>query len=296
MISKLEWRLKQFVDRDREMAQFCAYLDAEDKLVTAVVGPPGIGKSSLKDRMIHECSLRKLSKVEIVYTDDNLPEYIAIMRRCRDDLGAEHFSTFTDLINYYTVEKYSLQVEVKGNVRVAEGMQVTDGAKVGDIAGVVIRDSMITFPRSDLAVSEEEQRAKLTHRFLENLGAVAQRHSRIVIFIDGAEKMNPGTARWLWEVIIPGLPDANASNVRLVFFGREEPKLDDGWTQQVTALSRLSPLAVCDIELYMEKRGIAPDHRAALAQMVFANSEGNPLKICNLVDSFVAFQKQEGAE
>jgi hypothetical protein len=294
MISKLEWRLKQFVDRDREMEKFCGFLDTNEKLVTAVVGPAGIGKSSLKDRMVHECSLRKVAKVEIVYTDDNLPEYMAIMRKCRDDLGAERFSRLTDRINYYTDPRYVL--EVRGsNVNVANEMVVTGGAVVGDVSGVVIRDSMITFPRADLNVEESERRTTLTHLFLTDLGGVAKKRTQIVIFVDGAEKMNEGTARWLWDVVIPGLPEVGATNVRVVFFGREEPKLADGWTQEVTDLTRLAPLALCDIELYMEKRGIGPEHRGALAAMVFANSEGNPLKICNLVDGFVAFQKQQDA-
>jgi hypothetical protein len=293
VINQLEWRLKQFVDRDREMARFSTFLDTDDKLVTAVIGPAGIGKSSLKDRMIHECSLRKVSKIEIVYTDDNLPEYIAIMRRCRDDLGAEHFSAMTNLINYYTDPTYKL--EVTGNVHVGEGMQVTGGATVGDVTGVVIRDCMITFPRSDLDVSEAERRAKLTEAFVKDLGGAATQRAQVVIFIDGAEKMSEGTARWIWDIIIPKIAEANIANVRIVFFGREEPKLAAGWTQQITDLARLSPLAIGDIELYMEKRGIGPDHRSALAQMVFANSEGNPLKICNVVDSFVAFTKQQGA-
>jgi len=44
MITELERRLSEFVDRETEMARFCALLDSPGKLVMSVTGPGGIGK------------------------------------------------------------------------------------------------------------------------------------------------------------------------------------------------------------------------------------------------------------
>lgn len=286
MISELERRLLEFVDRDDEMARFCALLDQPDKLVMSVTGPGGIGKSSLMARIIHEIANRTLTKIEIVYTDDNLPEFMAIMRKCRDDIGVANFAPFTDLINYYTVPRYTLHVELHGGtVNVANNLTVTEGSSVRDIAGVLIKDAMITFPRSDLDVSEAERRTTLTNQFAACLAQEAKSHRQIVILIDAAEKMSEGAARWLWDSLIAAVTDT-IPNVRFVIFARTKPNIDR-WKKQIVEFAELQPLSIPDIVLYLEKRGVGPEHREALAEMVFAFSQGNPFEIANRVDLFL---------
>jgi GTPase SAR1 family protein len=295
MISEFERRLSEFVDRDDEIKRFCALLDQPDKLVMSITGPGGIGKSSLMARMVHEIANRGLMKVEVVYTDDNLPEFMAIMRKCRDDVGVAAFLSFTDLINYYTVPRYTLKVELHGgNVNVANNLTMTDGATAGDIAGVMIKDSMITFPRSDLDVAEAERRAKLTGEFVLCLARAAQQHRQIVILIDAAEKMSDGTKRWLWDSLIAGIADAKIANVRFVILSRAKPDIDR-WKKQMVEFAELQPLTIPDVILYLEKRGVGPAHREALAQMVFAISRGNPFDIANHVDVFLDLQERQTA-
>jgi hypothetical protein len=294
MITETDRRLAEFVDRDHEMTRFESLLDTNEKLVMVVAGPGGIGKSSLMARMRHHCALKKTRFVEIIYTDDDLPEYIAIMRRCRDNLAAKPFEPLTDLINYYTDPKYTLKVELHGgNVSVGEGMTVTEGATVNTIAGVVIKDSMITFPRSDLDVSESERRQRLTQTFLLNLATAAKEYSQLVVFIDAAEKMSETTGRWLWSAFIPGVAEGGITNVRFVILTRARPELDR-WKRQLVDETELEPLKIADIVTYMDRRGVAAEHREALAQMVFAISKGNPLDIANHVDSFLELQYKQG--
>jgi hypothetical protein len=291
--SELERRLSEFVDRDQEMARFCALLDSPGKLVLSVTGPGGIGKSSLMARMIHEIAVRGLSKVEIIYTDDNLPEFMAILRKCRDDIDVAAFGPFTALINYYTVPRYTLDVNLHGGtINVGNNMTVTDGATVGNISGIVI-DKMITSPRSDLDVSEAERRTTLTNQFVQCLAEGAKSRKQIVILIDAAEKMNEGTGRWLWDALIGAIADAKIDNIRFAVFGRTKPTIDR-WKKQLVDFAELQPLAIPDIELYLEKRGVGAQHRAALAQMVFAISKGNPLDIATHVDLFLELQEQQG--
>jgi hypothetical protein len=292
MITELERRLSEFVDRETEMARFCALLDSPGKLVMSVTGPGGIGKSSLMARIVHEIALRSLTKAEIIYTDDNLPEFMAIMRRCRDDVGVAPFSAFTDLINYYTVPRYTLNVELQGgSINVASNLTVTEGASVGTIAGVVIKDSMITFPRSDLDVSEAERRTTLTNQFVSCLSEAAKTRTQIVILIDAAEKMSESAGRWLWDSLIGAVADAKVPNIRFVIFGRTAPNIDR-WKKQLVEFAELQPLGIPDIVLYLEKRGIDAAHRDVLAQMVYGNTQGDPLKVATSVDLFFDVQER----
>jgi archaellum biogenesis ATPase FlaH len=291
--TEFERRLSEFVDRDAEMKRFQALLDGDQKLAMVVTGGGGIGKSSLMARMVHEVSLRELTKVEIIYTEDNIHEYVSILRKCRDDIGATHFSAFTDLLNYFTVENYTLNVNLQGaNVNVAQGMTVTNGASVGTIAAVVIKDSMITFPRSDLDVSEGERRSSLTHRFLQDLAAVAATRKQIVVFFDATEKMSEMTARWLWKTLLTGILDARIFNVRVIMLGRETPEIDR-MQKPLVEIAELMPLAIDDIVAYMEKRGVGPDHRRPLAELLFVTTKGNPLAIGNYVDGFLELQEKK---
>jgi archaellum biogenesis ATPase FlaH len=293
MITEADRRLAEFVDRDHEMKRFENLLDTSEKLVMVVAGPGGIGKSSLMARMRHHCANKKTKFVEIIYTDDDIPEYIAIMRRCRDNLATRPFEPLTDLINYYTVPQYTLKVELHGgNVSVGQVMTMTDSS-VGTMAGVVIKDSMISFPRSDLDVSESERRMRLTQTFLVNLAEAARAYPQLVIFIDAAEKMSETTARWLWTAFIPGIVDGGIANIRFVILTRAKPELDR-WKRQLVDETELAPLTIPDIVMYMEKREVAAEHREALAQMVFAISRGNPLDIANHVDSFLELQYKQG--
>lgn len=296
--SDSERRLSEFVDRDAEMKRFQDLVEKDEKLVYVVSGPSGIGKSSLLARMRHHCAQTDVRFIEIVFSLDDSPDYIAIMRRCRDNLGKpalEAFAPLTDLINYYTEEKYTLHVELHGgNVSVGQGMTVSDGATVNTIAGVVIKDSMIVIPRSDLDVSDAERRQRLTQTFIGNLHAAAAAHKKLIVFLDAAEKMMEVTSRWFWSALVPGVVNEKIENVRFVFLTKEKPLLSRDQRYLVDE-AELHPLTIPDIVTYMERRGVAAEHRQVLAMMVFGRCQGNPSDVADSVDSFLELQKQVSA-
>ncbi|HVR40196.1 MAG TPA: hypothetical protein VMU84_13965, partial [Thermoanaerobaculia bacterium] len=112
--------------------------------------------------------------------------------------------------------------------------------------------------------------------------------------VDAAEKMSEGAARWLWDSLIGAVADAEIPNIRFVIFGRTKPNIDR-WKKQLVEFAELQPLAQSDIALYLEKRGVGPEHREALAQFVFAISKGNPFEIANHVDVFLDMQERQTA-
>src|SRR5256885_10177320 len=120
-----EQRLAQFVDREAQVNSFCRMLEAPDwpRPIMVVWGDGGIGKSSLLFRLVHECSLRNLKKAEVFWTETRNHDYLAVMRKIRDDVGASRFVEFTNLVNFFTVPQCKLELVVgtTGSVSVGEG-------------------------------------------------------------------------------------------------------------------------------------------------------------------------------
>jgi len=297
-LNEMQRRLAEFVDRTTDMDRFCNVLDSSATPVMAVWADGGMGKSSLMARMIHECSLRELRKVEIIYTKGNIPDYLGIMRKCRDDLGANDFAALTDLINFYTVPEYNLTVDVNlggGTINVANDMQIGDGAKVGNIAAVNIniplRDEMLSNPRGDMSISPAEQSRKLTDAFLTHLQAVSA-SSVIVIFIDGVERMQEETKEWFWELLISGISERGLTNVRVVLLGREKPDVDR-YKKDLIVFNQLMPLAKADVIEYVRKRGIPEDECEGVAKTLMAAHKGLPLNIATTVDALLEDEDED---
>ena len=289
----MERRLAEFVDRKAEMQRFCDMLDGEDKLIMLVSGDSGLGKSSLFARMIHECGQRGRKKAEVVWSDTRPHDYMAVMRKIRDDFGPDLFQPFTDLINYFTVPQYNLKIDVQGSVRVGEGLQVKDST-VGDVAGVVIKDSMFVVPRNDMAVPEAERLVQLTERFLE-VFATALKNEPLVVFFDTVEKMSESTRAWVWGELLKAVLNGRLTNVRFVLCGISHPPLDRDM-EQIIDEAKLSPLGHADIVDYLALRGVEERLRADLADMLLGPTEGKPINLAMGVDGYLKLkQKRERA-
>lgn len=290
----LQRRLAEFVDRTDEMERFCRMLDTGQRPVMVISGDSGYGKSSLLARMIHECSLRDRRKAEVVWTDTRPHDYLAVMRKVRDDLGARPFAAFTDLVNYYTKPDYHLMVEITGapKIEVAAGARIQTSAQVGDIAGIVIKDLMINVPRSDMAVREEERMLRLTERFLTDLKADLGRKPA-TIFLDAAEKMSVDTAKWVWNELLGPVRDGILANVCVVICGQSHPELDRDWNDCVE-VAKLGPLQPEHILDYLKKRSVPGDDAVlgSLANMLALSTKGKVSEVASLVDAYVKLPKR----
>lgn len=296
----LERLLAEFVDREPEMARFCAMLDGaappDGFCAFAVWGPGGVGKSSLQAKMIHEVASRELSKSEVIWTETRNHDYLAIMRKMRDDLGPEHFAAFTDLVNFFTVAQYELTVRVEGaeKISVAEGAEIGAGASVGDIAGVLVKDIMLTDPRADLHVDPSERRARLTDAFIAGMVA-ALSERRTAVFFDATEKMSEETQDWVWGELLPAACLGRLGQVQFVLCGRKEPELDRMLAASVE-VAELSPLTREHILAYLERRGVDEAGRAQLVDMLLVVTGGNMLELATHVDAYLKIQERQARE
>ncbi len=292
-------RLAEFVDREAEMARFCELLEfgPNAKRVLVISGDGGIGKSSLMARMLHECALQKKRRALIVWTDTRNHDYVAVMRSVRDEIGPTYFSAFTDLVNYFTVPRYTLTVKIDpaSRLSIAEGMTVEGASKVGDIAGIVIKDSMLTFPRDDMAVPDAERIARLTDAFLEGLRSFAEREP-LVVFLDAIEKMSEVTERWVWGELVEAIRCAQLPNTMFVLFGRKVRALGREWSD-CSETAELRPLGFEDTVKYLERRGLPEAEREPVAQawLVATNGAILPLQLATYVDVYLLQHKRVAA-
>lgn len=283
--------LEEFVNREQELRRFSQLLEDLEKHIMSVWGDSGIGKSSLLARMIHECAQRRLRKAEVVWTETRPHDYMAIMRKIRDDLGVEAFQRFTDLINFLTVPRYDLKISVEGmrGISVAQGAKI-EGSQTGDIAGIVVKDSMFIAPRSDMAVPEAERMARLTDRFVEDLQAYAA-NQQLVVFFDAIEKMSPDTEKWVWGELLTAVCEGRISNVKFILCGQKRPTLTREWRNFVEE-AELHPLGLEPITLYLEKRGVEKASREAVAEMLLVATKGKISQIAEYVDAFLGLQER----
>jgi hypothetical protein len=286
--------LAEFVDRTDEMARFQHMLESDEKHIMVVWGGPGLGKTSLRLRMVHECAQRKLRKAEVECGGFRTTGYLSVMRKIRDDVGLEYFNAFSDYANFLTDPNYkpqiSLNINLQGANMAVAGQAQISGSSVGDIAGVVIKDNMLVLPRTDIAVPEEERMIRLTDWFIEGLNA-ALREGPVVVFLDGVEKMDPDTQRWLWEELLMAVRDGRVAGVKVVLCGQLQPQLDRDWRMLVEE-AELRPLSLEHIEAYLEKRGVPDALRSGLAVWVLADTKGEIAKIAAQVDAFLALQQK----
>ena len=296
MRTHIERLLAEFVNRESEMARFCDMLDDSSVCVFAVWGGGGVGKSSLMAKMIHEVANRRLQKSEVTWTETRNHDFLAIMRKMRDDFGPQHFARFTDLVNFFTVPQYELKVTLEGagKISVAEGATIEAGAQIGDIAGVIIKDATLTEPRSDMQVSTGERRARLTDAFVEGMAtALGERSS--AVFFDAAEKMTEETEDWVWRELLPAACEGRLGRVKFVLSGRRKPAVDRLW-RNVIEVAELRPLEAKHVLSYLGRRGVSADDRAALADMLLVVTGGNMLELATHVDAYLKLQDRRQRE
>ena len=293
-----ERRLHEFVDRRMELQDFCSMLERNDRPILAISGDTGIGKSSLLARFVHECALRHVVKVEIDCSSMRFSTYLAIMRKVRDDLGVEHFTALTDLINFFTVPEYRLQLNVttSGSINVSQNVGTVAAGAV--VAGVVIRDAMILLPRQDLSIGEEERLAKLTDRFLADFERFLT-HTPVVVFFDHLEKATNETRRWIWGELLGALAAGRLAGARFVLCDRDPPKLEEELSRirDLVQGATLQPLGLPDIAEYVARRdefGMNEDERRTMAMVLLGATSGIPGIVATQVDSYVQLRRRSG--
>lgn len=284
--------LAAFVDRQTELERFCEMLENDDKPIMLVWGEDGIGKSSLLTKLIHECSARKVRKAEVFATKDRFNTYLKILRKIRDDLGADSFPEFTRLVNYFFPDPTQPAPMPVINIHVSGAQSVLERAKLenvtieGDVAGVIVKDFMINVPRSDMDMPPGDRMIHLTDAFVENLVALV-RDEMLVIFFDDIQELAEETYQWLWDELVRALNNGRLRNVRFVLCGRNKPQLGGNLAMSVRQAA-LGPLGIPDIDNYLARNGLRAEanERRKIAEWLHLSTDGIPFQVATKVDAY----------
>ena len=279
-----EHRLAQFVDRVSEIERFCELLDTKQKPIMTVCGDGGIGNTSLLARMLRECARRKIRRSEVVWTDIRNHDYLAIMRKIRDDIGLEHFKPFTNLVNYFTDPLYDLKITFQGSSSLADQSHFTNST-VRDMANVMIKDSLLVAPRTDINITANERMIRLTDQFMDNLATTTE-NIPLVVFFDSVEKMTMETSRWVRCELLQAIAERQLSNIWVILCGRTQLEYDPEMKVMIEE-TKLQPLQRSDIVDYLAKRGLAESQHADIADTLFVSTGGNPRQIAVYVDALL---------
>jgi len=281
-------KLENFVDRTGEMRRFDEMLAHNAPSVMVVWGDSGMGKTSLLAKMVHRVSAQGLKKIEIVWTDTRNYDFLGIMRKCRDDLGAAHFEAFTRETNRAT-PTVEFQVKVDGDLQLFNRASITH-SQIGDVTGIAIRDNMFNLPaESESRVSERMM--LLTDAFFSDLAAYLATASKpVVLFLDAVEKMSAESRKWLWGELLAAIRDERLLGLVVVTCGRDKPERSRDFNDTVDE-AELGPLGIDDVCEYLEARGITANTRE-LAAMLIAARGSKPVDVATAVDAYLRSRPQ----
>lgn len=288
-------QLDMFVNRTMETSRFCELIQTGQRPIIIVWGKTGLGKTSLKEWMIRECVQRQFAKAEFVWEANRKYDPVGIMRAIRDEVGAEKFKPFTDLINYYTEPNYTLKIVVEGG-QIAEGAQFTN-TKLRDMANVIIRDSMLVVPRQDIEVPPEERLNKLTDLFIPCL-AETLKQKMLWLFFDASESMSPETHSWIWNELFKKMTEGVLPNVRAFLCVGRRPRPHQETLSYVEDLT-LQPFERKYVAEYLVKKGIderfgvTESRREGMVDIIMLESAGHPGQVAKIADGLIKMLERE---
>ena len=284
--------LIEFVDRQEVVAAFNGLVSGmlDTKRIMLLRGSKGMGKSFLLRRLQVQCQQSGVPHVRIEMADPRGVDDIKIMRDVRDGLGADDFKPFTDLLNYYTTEGYTLKLQVEvidHSGRQNSSVTIQDQASVaGVVAGrdaIVIRDNYLSAPRRDIEVDRRRMQDALTRRFLEGLISVSSRQLAVCLF-DDIDQLEPTTAFWLWRDFLGQM--LNQSGFVAVLAAVSPPPVDR-WVSSVIEEAPIGRMPEAYVTEYLERRGVPQDDRKGVAGIIVKNFSGNPDEMARVVDIYL---------
>jgi len=297
-IEDLKIRYAQFVNRKSEIDHFCEILSEDKHSVMLVSGEPGMGKTALHKRLLYEClEVKKVRWAETFWINTRDYSYLAILRKIREDIGEIHFQHFTDLVNFFTQQKYELTLNVQnaGSINVGDGL-IAENSEIENMIGqqIIIKDLNLTEPRQDRTIREQERMYRLTQEFISDLEK-ALNGDQLVILIDDLEKMPPDTGKWVWSELIRGVMLKGLRNVRFVLCIDNEPSLDDEDLSRKVRTGKLQPLTETYVFDYLTRREVGETEatRKAVAEMIFAETNGKPSGVASMVKTLLELQKKK---
>ena len=276
-----------FVNRMRQSDIFRKILDGQARRqIMVVTAGAGLGKSWLLRVFALEAAGRALPAVQIDFADGQAYDALALVRRCRDALGPEHFAALMRAIDEATTARVAISASgaPASPVNVTIGSDNTlssSGINISDIGTTVIRDNSFVI-QTDNPIVRQAIEDRINAAFFECLAELAGR-TRVVLLLDSyerasleAERWAPSAAdRWVVGQLLARIRDGKLPNVAVVLAGRRAPDFGIEWNEVLGRVS-LELLECAYIKEYLrERRGLA-NITDAQAEVLCQAVAGNP--------------------
>ncbi len=274
-----------FVDRLKQLERFRKSLEgASGRRIILVTAGPGMGKSWLLRRFAAEAEARGGAHALIDFSDGQAYDVLTLVRRFRDQLGADRFNRLTAAINEATTPRLVLGEQggvQQGPVANFADAQLGD-VRLGDVAGgSIIKDNLFVV-QTDNPLLLQAIEDRVTQAFFESLQALAAAETILFLFDsyertsqEGERWVSNAADRWIQRELLLRIREGRLPGVVVVLAGRRLPPFDAEWARVVGPLP-LELFTVEDVAEYLRQNRRLTSLTDAEVQTLFNAVQGNP--------------------
>jgi hypothetical protein len=275
-----------FVNRVRHSDIFSRMLEGQTRRrIMVITAGAGLGKSWLLRLFAAEAASRKAPLAQLDFADGQAYDALALVLRCRDAFGAEHFAAVDLAISESTTTRVALSASGAAapvNVSIGNENSLTSSSiSVSDIGNTIVRDNSF-YIQADNPILRQAIEDRINSAFFENLGDLSAT-SRVVFLFDSyerntleGERWAPSVAdRWIAGQVLTRIRDGRLPNAIAVLAGRRAPPFGVEWNEALGSVA-LDPLECSHVTEYLrERRGLA-NISDEQAQVLCQAVAGNP--------------------
>ena len=218
-----------FVNREKQYHGFLKMLAHETpKAIMLIEAPADMGKTWLIQTMRHHCDQNGVPAMHIDFRDRRPYDYLSLVRRARDQMGASYFNPLTETINNFT----------SVNINLAAGSS-SGGVKFGDIdvrdltdsslhiqeiaGGNIVKDNQFHI-QADSDTARRAAEIRINDAFFACLATLREK-GPVVFLFDSYEEVTPEAEYWLCDHLLLQMNEEQLSNTLVIIAGRKTPDL-----------------------------------------------------------------------
>ncbi len=278
-----------FVDRVKHSDIFGRMLAGQTRRrIMVITAGAGLGKSWLLRLFAVEATSRKLPLAQLDFADGQAYDALALVLRCRDAFGPEHFAAVDQAITEATTARVALSASgattaAPVNVSIGNENTLTSSTiSVSDVGNTIVRDNSF-YIQADNPILRQAIEDRINNAFFESLEALSAQSRVVFLFdtyeratLDGARWTPSAADRWIAGQVLARIRDGKLPNAIAVLAGRRAPDFGVEWNEALGSIS-LDLLECSHITEYLrERRGlsnISDEQAQVLCQAVAGNPQ-----------------------
>lgn len=280
--------VERFVNREKQYAGFQKMVARQTaKSVMLIRADHDMGKTWLLQRIRNHCRQHGIVNVHVDFSDRYPYDYLALVRRARDQIGGLAFNLLTATINNLTGVNITLN---SGSGGAGFNLDVDGGTAnlAGEFAGRdIIKDNTFHIDTNN-EIARRAIEIKINDAFFTCMTAI-QTDKPIVLLFDTYEAMTEEARLWLNNHLLQRMSSGSLPNVIVIIAGREIPEV----SQSLKPLVARTGLDLFDEkyvrEYLVERRNIVVDDVALIARA----SAGRPGLLAMMADNLTMDEEDD---